>query len=676
MMNATTTYIGSYRIERTLGEGTFGVVYQAYEPFLDRQVAVKTLHTDLSTNPKIEQQFMVEARTIARLRHPNIVTVYEFRTVPADSRTITYLAMEYLSGQTLKERMQAGRLSTEQAVDIIDQLAQGLDYAHAHHIVHRDLKPANILFTDQNQPVIVDFGLAQLVAIGRTDSMADADASTMSGTPAYMAPEQFLGEPTGPYTDQYALATIAYELLSGKRPYDDASSSAYLVNRVQAAPMPITVHLPNISTNAELALQRALAKDPKDRYGRVSDFARELGDALLPDRQHQRSIIVSDPLQAARLQAAQQTISGFLWGMAAVTLTVMLFSVAIFLRGSAAGSNTLFVWDGIFVRTRLASGQRMVTGLWPGSVAERAGVKVGDLIDDDLLTDHQDLKGNYTVNGVQRSVLPTSWEPHLGDVIARAVIRDGQPVQITYVIERSSYPIFLLIIFVIPAILALVAAAWLMRRWGPEPGLQIFFPLLLGAAFLFLTQALARMLDYMDTVAAHIVLPSLLIFILLFPEPLRILEKRRYLIWLLYIPLIVPLIEFFTGQGIPPNSEIELQLFGYIGYALAIIVAVVWKWGLRDLKRYHSLAVMLIGFLFVSATVIPSSVINAFDLPTTQHLFGSDTYQRITALWIVSIGSALAVLLTWLGYHRLQKQIGPSFVTHTGEDTSGQILKR
>src|SRR6185436_3922997 len=140
-------YIGAYRLTRELGEGAFGLVYQAYQPFLDRQVAIKTLHADLTAEARIERQFMDEARTIARLRHPNIVTVYEFGTVPGENRPLTYMVMEFLAGETLQARMKSGPLPALDVIAILEQLAQGLDYAHAQNVIHRDLKPANIMFT-------------------------------------------------------------------------------------------------------------------------------------------------------------------------------------------------------------------------------------------------------------------------------------------------------------------------------------------------------------------------------------------------------------------------------------------------------------------------------------------------------------------------------------------------
>src|SRR5882724_4834113 len=199
------SYIGSYQVTRLLGEGAFGEVFQAYQAFLDRQVAIKLLHADLLSQESVQQHFMNEARTIARLRHPNIVSVYEFGIMPSDGRQLTYMVMEYLPGETLNTRLARARLAMPEVVRIAEQLAQGLDYAHAHNVIHRDLKPANILFSEQNEPVIVDFGLAKLMELSRaaeaSSSLAaqtPSDQTTSTGTPAYMSPEQVQGIATSP----------------------------------------------------------------------------------------------------------------------------------------------------------------------------------------------------------------------------------------------------------------------------------------------------------------------------------------------------------------------------------------------------------------------------------------------------------------------------------------------
>src|SRR5258708_7475031 len=176
-------YIGSYQVIRMLGEGAFGVVYQSYQAFLDRQVAIKVLHTDLTADRAVEQQFMNEARTIARLRHPNIVSVYEFGLIQTETVPLTYMVMENLPGETLQTRLNRARLPILQVLRIIEQLAEGLDYAHAHHVIHRDLKPANILFSEQDPPVVVDFGLAKLVEVTPSAGISTAAPLSLISTP-------------------------------------------------------------------------------------------------------------------------------------------------------------------------------------------------------------------------------------------------------------------------------------------------------------------------------------------------------------------------------------------------------------------------------------------------------------------------------------------------------------
>jgi len=656
--------IGSYRLIETLGKGSFGVVYQAYQPFLDRYVAIKMLHSDFGPGSGREKHFMDEARTIARLRHPNIVSVYEFGTIEnsADQDSQTYMVMEYLPGHTLQERLRGGVLTIPDILTIIEQIAGALDYAHARGIVHRDLKPANILFTDADQPVIVDFGLAQLIQAGRV-TITDPEASTISGTLAYMAPEQMVGEKTGSFTDQYALAVIAYEMLTHTRLFDQLDSATKILTRIDAAHETIEVSLPKNLLKAEPIFAQALATNPTNRFATAGAFAQELVEVLQPDRQTRRSVLVSDPQQVAQIRAVRQTITGFLWGIAAIVLLVLAFGTAIWIRGYVNGTNVLFLWDGVIARHNAQSGLNVVTGIWPNGAAEQAGVQLGDTFKDDLLNNYNDRNGDYTVNDEARALLPASWEPHLGDVIKRTIGRNGQPIVITYTISHSWYALFLLVLYVIPSALAFIVGIWLLRRWGPEPGVRVIFPLLLSASFWLLTQVLARVIPYMDTVAANIVLPSVLLFIMMFPEPLPILTRRRWLIWLLYVPLIGPLIEFLIGAGIPlPIGGLEIQFVLYIGYSLAIIPVIYLKWIRRDLKHYRSLRGLIGAFLLIPIAVVPAAIINALDFPTSRALFGSDVGVRLTAYGFVSLTSTLIVILVWRGYQRLQAQIGPSFL--------------
>jgi serine/threonine-protein kinase len=658
--------IGAYRITKTLGKGSFGVVYQAYQPFLDRYVAIKTMHSDFAPSEKHEQIFMKEARAIARLRHPNIVTVYEFGIVASEynDNTHAFMVMEALPGKSLQERMKSGRLTVPEIVAIVEQLGQALDYAHEKGIVHRDLKPANILFTELNQPVIVDFGLVQLLQIDRSSAPADTTNSDLKGTLAYMAPEQFMRQPTGPATDRYALAIVAYEMLTGTKLLSDFSRVSELLAHPDSLNMAVTLSLPDTMSQIEPILLKALSTNPADRFSSTGAFARALSEALLPDRQVKQSVFISDPRQAIQIRLVRQTITGFLWGIAAIAFFVMLFCMAIWVRGYANGSHPLFVWDGIMVYPDTQPGQLVVTGLWPGDAGAQSGIQIGDVLKHDLLAEYSVQNGDYTVNGLPRSALRLNWAPQLGDVIQRTVLRDGQPVLITYTITRSWQSLLLLVVYGIPALVSCLCLVRLLMRLGPEPGVRILFPLLLSAAFLFLSAALTLIIHYMDAVALHIFLPSLLLFALIFPEPLPILVRRPWLKWLIYLPLIIPLLEMLIGVAIQvPFLHFEIPTITGSAYAIAIVPAVYFKWRRRDLKHYYRLRALIASYMLIPVVVLPSILIFTLGLATSMAIFGNFFNMLLTSYVIVSLGGTVTIIAICFGYEQLQRQIGPSFIT-------------
>src|SRR5688572_6810508 len=227
-------YFGSYRIIDTLGEGAFGVVYRAYQPFLERHVAIKTLQNTRTADPMNEHDFVREARTIARLRHNNIVNVYEFATAPLEGQPVTYMVMEYLPGETLDDRLkQRGRIDVVETISILERLASALDYAHARKVVHRDLKPANIIFNEHNEPVIVDFGLAKLAEMTELSESENPHTSHARGTPAYMAPEQINEGQITPAADQYSLGLIAFRMLTGEHAFNiEQTITEILLSRI------------------------------------------------------------------------------------------------------------------------------------------------------------------------------------------------------------------------------------------------------------------------------------------------------------------------------------------------------------------------------------------------------------------------------------------------------------
>ncbi|HEV8654758.1 MAG TPA: protein kinase [Candidatus Limnocylindria bacterium] len=260
--------LGNYEIVEKIGAGGMGAVYKAYQPGLGRYVAIKVLPPQTAGDPAFAERFAQEARAVGKLRHPNIVTAFDF-TQQGD---IAYLVSDYIDGGTLAEQL-GTPLPLDYAMGILGPIAAALDYAHARGIVHRDIKPQNVLLTHEGTPVLTDFGLAKIVGPGS----GMTQAGSLMGTADYMAPELAGGaESAGPAADQYALGIIAYQMLVGRHPFpSDNPLSALMahVNKPVPIPSQLGVVLP---PGVEAALLRALAKKPEDRFARSGDFVRAL----------------------------------------------------------------------------------------------------------------------------------------------------------------------------------------------------------------------------------------------------------------------------------------------------------------------------------------------------------------------------------------------------------------
>ncbi len=664
-------YVGSYRIIKQLGRGSYGLVYLAYQAFLNRQVAIKTLHAALSNNPDLEHQFMHEARTIAKLRHPNIVTVYEFGTTPfldTSLASITYMVMEYLPGETLRAKLGWERLPVEQVVEITRQVASALDYAHARQIVHRDLKPANIMFSEQ-QPVIVDFGLARLVemSVSRETAQDDVSSGPPAGTPSYMAPEQALGKAASPASDQYALALMVYEMLAGRPAYVETSSSAMIQAKREVDPPPLHTVAPHLPPVTSAVLQRALQRDPEARYPNAMSFARALSETLLPDHLFRQVITITDPVQAARLRSAQQRILGFMWGLVALTLAAVFFSAALFYR-DFANFKPAFISDGIIASSGSHDGFRDVIALWPDGPAQKAGVQVGDLIKTDIAYDRLEKAGDYAINGQPRAAYPVDWQPQAGDRIERTVIRNGLPVKVAYSLERSVYPLLVFVAQFPPAVLTFCCVIWLLKRWGGEPGIQLFTTVLLAGAFALVASVTTNLLTTnFDNLAFFLFLPLLIHLVLVFPEPLPWLEQHRFWLWLLYLPFPVSLVEFLFAI---PDTQLNMVI--YVGYAALLNSVILLKWIRRDLKHYRPLRLFISAFLVGLGIILLLVVPNTFDdYATVKAVWnGNGLLARIVSYGTVTIGASLGVWLCTLGVHRVQLLLGPSIPAEF--DSTGQ----
>ena len=248
-----------------------GVVYRAYHPELERTGAVKIMNA-LSPDRDSVTRFRHEAQAIAKLRHPNIVDVYDFGTFEGTP----YMVVEYVPGGSLAARMANGKLGQATALKYLRGIAAGLDYAHAHGVVHRDIKPANVLLSADDTPVLADFGLAKLLQGTSLKSLT----GVTTGTPAYMAPEQVAGHQVGPAADRYSLATIAYEMLTGVIPFDGYALMEMLYAHVHNEPPAPSSRLPDLSADVDAVLLRGLAKDPGARWPTATAFVDALEAAL------------------------------------------------------------------------------------------------------------------------------------------------------------------------------------------------------------------------------------------------------------------------------------------------------------------------------------------------------------------------------------------------------------
>lgn len=276
--------LGAYEIVKELGRGGMGAVLLATDLDLDRYVAIKVLHPQLSAQLQNDIRFRREARMLSRLNHPNIVVVYAIGNTPSGAH---YIVMEYAKGDSLRSRLRYGPLEPEIFSHIFEQICSAMADAHQHGIIHRDLKPENIQLThranDSDFVKVFDFGLATLdrrEAGSRDPKLTHTD--TFMGTPAYVSPEQAMGHAVDARTDIYALGVVACELLTGRLPIQSENPLGYLFGHINTAPTLPSDLRPNMGFTPEIdaVFARVLAKDPDARYPSVEDFAHSLIEAV------------------------------------------------------------------------------------------------------------------------------------------------------------------------------------------------------------------------------------------------------------------------------------------------------------------------------------------------------------------------------------------------------------
>ena len=285
--------IGQYQIVEHLGKGGMAEVYKAYQPSLDRYVAIKILHPIVATDQQFLDRFQREARSVATLRHQHIVQIFDF----GNQGKTYFMVMEFVDGQTLKQKLNALRgegrvMSPEEASKILSQVAQALDYAHERGLIHRDIKPANILLTSEGDAVLSDFGIARMI---------ESTRQTMTGvvgTPEYMSPEQGQGMELDVRSDIYALGVVLYEMLTGGMPYQADTPLAIIFKHVRdPLPLPRQVNS-DIPELVERVILKSLAKSPVDRHASAGEMATALERAVQgkePAEIHERPTEVVAP---------------------------------------------------------------------------------------------------------------------------------------------------------------------------------------------------------------------------------------------------------------------------------------------------------------------------------------------------------------------------------------------
>lgn len=267
--------VGRYEIVRRLGEGGMGVVYQAEDSVLRRSVALKVLDERFRDDEERRRRFLREARLAGALVHPNIATVFD-AGVDGDR---FYLAMELVSGSTLRMRIAEGRVTNAEALRFARAIAIGLAKAHGAGIVHRDLKPENVMVDTDDTVKILDFGLAKVPRrVERSDTTTTQDGRIL-GTPTYMSPEQAKGKPVDERSDVFSFGVLLYELVTGQRPFDRATTLEVLIAIDRDEPIPPREIAPEISDGLERIILRCLRKDPAERFASGTELAGALSAA-------------------------------------------------------------------------------------------------------------------------------------------------------------------------------------------------------------------------------------------------------------------------------------------------------------------------------------------------------------------------------------------------------------
>ena len=305
------TLAGRYEITKLLGRGGMAVVFLAQDITLERQVAIKVLPPEMSHDTKLIPRFQQEAKTAAKLDHPNIIPIYRVESEGG----LDYFVMKYVTGNSLEQLLEQGPIPIDVARRVLREAALALGHAHKRRVVHRDVKPANIMLEEDGRVVLTDFGISK-AAQGASQLTG---TGTIIGTPHYMAPEQAKGLEVDGRADQYSLGVVGHQVLTGKQPFD-GSAHSILYKHVFEAPPPVGDLRPGVPKDLSAALERALSKDPEQRFATMEDFARAVGG----DRRGPATLVSAPVKPLEKAAPARESRPRTAIGLAALALVLCL----------------------------------------------------------------------------------------------------------------------------------------------------------------------------------------------------------------------------------------------------------------------------------------------------------------------------------------------------------------
>ena len=298
MSDTDISAIGKYQILELIGKGAMGVVYKAVDTALDRTVAIKVMSESIATEPDLRKRFLREAQSAGSLQHPNVVTIHDLGELDGH----LFIAMEFIEGVDLEQLIKVSEpLPLQARLDIVIHILTGLAYAHKRGIVHRDIKPANIRVGEDGRAKIMDFGVAHLASSTMTDTGA------ILGTPSYMAPEHITDGTSSPGTDIFAVGAVLYQLLTRERPFEAPNLPNLFFRIVTENPRPVSDLVPGLPPALYHIVQRAMAKEPADRYASALEMANDLASvrSRLGDRSRTASITLSAAVANALAKSTQ-----------------------------------------------------------------------------------------------------------------------------------------------------------------------------------------------------------------------------------------------------------------------------------------------------------------------------------------------------------------------------------